>query len=352
MTGATGIEGSRSPRRQALDAALAALPPPVRSFASDTTAPALPEAVAAVAAANVGHVPSYGEDPWTRAVVERFQAAVGDETAQVRLCFSGTGANMLAAGLGERDRLLVAEQSHIAQDEEGGPRYLSGARQTTMPAPGGRIDVSLLRCVLSEGPGLVCVTEATEDGTVYGPERLREICAAAHEAGSAVLLDGARLAHALAARGTALAETWAAGVDQLVVGGTKAGLMAAEAVVSRSGDAAWWRRSGQLPAKTRFVAAQWRAVFPERWLAAAAAANDRARDLAEALAIAGIVPVHPVEVNLVFLDLDEECAAALADWAPASLWDPPGRVRFAASWDTSAEDVQRLARGILIARAV
>ena len=98
--------------------ALSDLPPPARSFASDTTAPALPEVLEALAEANVGHVPSYGDDPWTREVITRFRDAVNDGNAAVRLCFSGTGANMLAAGLSGYRRLIVAEQSHIAQDEE------------------------------------------------------------------------------------------------------------------------------------------------------------------------------------------------------------------------------------------
>ena len=75
----------------------------------------------------------------------------------------------------------------------------------------------------------------------------------------------------------------------------------------------------------------------------------RAAELSKALGSHGILPVHPVDVNLVFLDLDPECAAAIADWAPASLWDRPGSIRFAASWDTDAEDVQRLARGVIAA---
>jgi hypothetical protein len=61
------------------------------------------------------------------------------------------------------------------------------------------------------------------------------------------------------------------------------------------------------------------------------------------------VPVHTVDINLVFLQLDPECAAAIADWAPASLWDRPGLIRFAASWDTGADDVQRLACGVISA---
>jgi threonine aldolase len=343
------VSRSAGAPRTAIDAALAELSPPARSFASDTTAPAQPEVLEAVLAANVGHADSYGADCLTRDVVRRFKVQLGDESADIRLCFSGTGANMLAAGLAAQPRLIAALQSHIAVDEESGPVYLSGASETLISAPDGRLDLGALSRTLAEGPGLVCVTEATEDGTVYGIERLAEVCSLAHAAGSPVMLDGARLSNALVSYGATLADVWATGVDHLVVGGSKAGLMAAEAVISRSGDPAWWRRSGQLPAKTRFVAAQWSAVFPGKWLEAAGAANARAAELSKALGSHGILPVHPVDVNLVFLDLDPECAAAIADWAPASLWDRPGSIRFAASWDTDAEDVQRLARGVIVA---
>lgn len=332
--------------------ALAALPAPVRSFASDTTAPALPEVLAALATANSGHAESYGEDALSTEVLDRFRRAVRDPDAQVRLAFSGTGANMLAVGLAGQPRIVVAEQSHIARDEEAGPLHLSRATQTTLPAPTGRLSASAVAAELAAGPALVCLTEATEDGTVYGLKRLAELAEVVHAHGSSVLVDGARLPHALAAQGLELADIWATGIDHLVVGGTKSGLMAAEAVLSRAGDPAWWRRSGQLPAKMRFVAAQWSAVFPDRWLAAAAAANERAAQLVRLLAAAGITPVHPVEVNLVFLDLEPERAAALAAWAPASPWDRPGRIRFAASWDTTDEDVHRLARGIIASRRI
>ncbi len=65
-----------SARRSAIDAALADLAPPLRSFASDTTAPAQPEVLEALLAANAGHAPSYGADDLTRAVVRRFQAEI------------------------------------------------------------------------------------------------------------------------------------------------------------------------------------------------------------------------------------------------------------------------------------
>lgn len=337
---------TQSGRRAAIERVLRQLPPPGRSFASDTTAPAQPEVLAALAAANVGHVPSYGEDPSTREMVRRFRLALADDDALVLPCFSGTGANMLAAGLSGAPRLIVAQQSHIALDEEGGPLQLSHATQLALPAPAGRLRPDDVRAALAAGPALVCLTEATEDGTTYGLDRIAEIVEVAHAAGSTVLVDGARLPHALAADGVSLAQLWATGVDHVVAGGTKVGLFGAEAVLSRRGDRTWWRRSGQLPAKTRFVAAQWTAIFPDGWLGAAAAANRRACELVDALQACDISPALPVEVNLVFLDLDPVVAEPVAAWAPASLWDRPGRIRLAASWDTDAEDVARLAAGI------
>src|SRR4051812_48575716 len=67
---------------------------PGRAFASDNWAGVHPEVLAAMAAANVGHVPSYGNDPYTREAEERIRAAVGDD-AEVFLVFSGTAANVL-----------------------------------------------------------------------------------------------------------------------------------------------------------------------------------------------------------------------------------------------------------------
>ncbi|MFL5502207.1 MAG: beta-eliminating lyase-related protein, partial [Gemmatimonadaceae bacterium] len=67
---------------------------PGRALASDNWAGVHPEVLAAMAAANVGHVPSYGDDPYTREAEERIRALVGED-AEVFLVFSGTAANVL-----------------------------------------------------------------------------------------------------------------------------------------------------------------------------------------------------------------------------------------------------------------
>ena len=70
---------------------------PGRAFASDNWAGVHPEVLAAMAAANVGHVPSYGDDPYTHEAVARIRAELGED-AEVFLVFSGTAANVLCLG--------------------------------------------------------------------------------------------------------------------------------------------------------------------------------------------------------------------------------------------------------------
>ena len=67
---------------------------PARSFASDNNDGVHPEILAAIVAANDGHVRAYGDDPWTARAVEAFRAHFGP-AAEVFFVFNGTGANVL-----------------------------------------------------------------------------------------------------------------------------------------------------------------------------------------------------------------------------------------------------------------
>ena len=66
-----------------------------RHFASDNYAGICPEAFAAMAAANQGHVTSYGDDPWTARAAEMIRELFGTQ-CEVFFVFNGTAANSLA----------------------------------------------------------------------------------------------------------------------------------------------------------------------------------------------------------------------------------------------------------------
>ena len=114
----------------------------------------------------------------------------------------------------------------------------SGAKLSTLPGPAGKIDQKKLAEALAQPvygvvhhpqPAAVSITQATECGTVYGPDEIVSIATTAHRHGLKLHMDGARFANALAFVGCSAAElSWMAGVDALSLGATKNGALAAE----------------------------------------------------------------------------------------------------------------------------
>src|SRR3954471_9485793 len=94
---------------------------PSRAFASDNWAGIHPEVLDALAAANVGHVPSYGADPYTREAIVRIRAELGED-AEVFLVFSGTAANVLClqSMVRSHQSVICAETAHLVNHPGGG----------------------------------------------------------------------------------------------------------------------------------------------------------------------------------------------------------------------------------------
>ncbi len=168
-------------------------------------------------------------------------------------------------------------------------------------------------------------------------------------------VDGARLANAAAALEAPLAAlTTDAGVDAVSFGGTKNGLMGAEAVVllrDEVADGFRYRRKQamQLASKMRFVSAQLDALLTgDLWRRSAAHANAMARRLADAVGhLPGLTITQPVEANAVFAILPADVTERLQhDW-PFYVWDDnTGEVRWMCAWDTTPEDVDAFAADI------
>src|SRR5438045_9531622 len=70
-------------------------PRPPRQFASDTYAGICPEALAALAEANRGHAPAYGDDPWTARAAALLRDLFETDCAAFFVP-TGTAANALA----------------------------------------------------------------------------------------------------------------------------------------------------------------------------------------------------------------------------------------------------------------
>ncbi|HWK27662.1 MAG TPA: low specificity L-threonine aldolase [Solirubrobacter sp.] len=332
----------------------------MRAFASDNYAPILPEALDAIAAANEGHAVSYGADEWTARLQDVVASVFGDGATAFPV-FNGTGANVvsLRAMLRPWQGVICAESAHLNVDECGAPEVMGAIKLLTVPTPDGKLTPALVQRRMARigdehvvQPGVVSVTQSTELGTLYELDELAALASFAHEHGMLFHVDGSRLANAAAALGVGLGDA-APGADVISLGGTKVGLLAAEAVVvvepSLASSLLYLRKqSMQLASKMRFVSAQLLALFSdELWRRAAGHANAMAARLAAG--VSGAVAItQDVRANAVFAILPPGAAEELQRDFKFYVWDEhTGEVRWMCAWDTSEADVDAFVAAIL-----
>jgi len=330
--------------------------PPARSFASDNWAGVHPAVLAAIAEANSGHAPSYGNDEWTKAAVEKVRALVG-KNCDVFFLFSGTAANVLGLQsiVRPHQAVICAETAHIHTSECGAPEKHIGCKLLPLPSPNGKISANDITRQLGYlgnehhvQPKAVSITQSTEYGTVYSLEEIAGIAEVTHDNGMYLHMDGARVFNAAVSLGCTLEETTgAAGVDVLSFGGTKNGLIAGEAVVffnrQFAADFEFRRMQGmQLSSKMRFIAAQFIALLSnDLWKKNAEHANRMAALLAEGLRkVPGVRITQEVQSNSVFAELPGAVIPKLQKEFYFHVWNQSANeVRLVTSFDTEEGDV-------------
>jgi len=332
-----------------------------RQLASDNYAGICPEAWAALAEANQGHAPGYGDDPWTARAADLIRELF-ETDCEVFFVFNGTSANSLAlASLGQSyHSVLCHEVAHVETDECGAPEFFSnGMKVLTLAGPNAKVTPEAVDHMVRRRtdihypkPRAVSLTQATELGTVYTPAELKAVWATARSHGLRVHMDGARFANAVAALGVAPKEiTWQAGVDVLCFGGTKNGMAVGEVVVFFDRELARefdyrCKQAGQLASKMRFLAAPWVGMLKDgAWLRHARHANAMAERLHGLVCgIAGVKVLHPREANSVFAGLPRAAIEGLRarGWRFYDFigW---GGCRLMCAWDTTEEDVRAFA---------
>jgi threonine aldolase len=332
-----------------------------RGFASDNSATIHPDVLAAIARVNVGHTFGYGHDEYTLSVEARVASQFGSD-ASAFFVFNGTGANVLSlrAACRRFEAVICAETAHLNVDECGAPEVIAGVKVLTVPGVDGKLTPELVESRIARvgdehavQPHLVSISQCTELGTLYTADEVRELADVAHAHHLLLHVDGARLSNAAAALGVGLREA-AAGADVVSFGGTKNGLLGAEAVVLLNPELAQdflyvRKQSMQLASKMRFLAAQFDALLSdELWLRSARHANTMAARLADAVGdVPGVQITRPVQANAVFAIVPSEAIGALQRDYPFYVWDESiGEVRWMCSWDTTAEDVDRFAAAV------
>jgi threonine aldolase len=327
-----------------------------RGFASDNSATIHPLVLAAIARVNVGHAFAYGHDPYTERVQALIEQQFGGD-ARAFLVFNGTAANVLSLRAVCRpwEAAICADTAHLNVDEGGAPEAIAGVKLLTVSAEHGKLTPAQVKERITRAgdehavqPRVLSISQCTELGTVYTIRETRALAKVADEHGLVLHLDGARLSNAAASLELPLrALTTDPGVDVVSFGGTKNGLLGAEAVVFLNRELAdgfkyLRKQSLQLASKMRFLAAQFEALLTdELWLRSAQQANAMALRLARGVnEFRGVTITQPVQANAVFARLPAKARRELQESFDFYTWDEDaGDVRWMCSWDTTEEDV-------------
>src|SRR3569833_3073283 len=324
------------------------------NFASENYAGVQPDMMQALADANTGAAPSYGNDAYTADAIAVITEHFG-EKIEVYFTFNGTGANNFGLGAvaARFNSIFCSEVAHLYVDESTAPESFIGCRLYPVVSASGKITAADLKAAIKRAgdihhpqPGVVSLTQPTEYGTVYTIEELQSIKAICNDNNLLLHVDGARFFNAVPFLDVSLKEiTRETGIDILTLGGTKAGMMFGEAVIFFSKDGSDSRkyqlkRSMQLASKNRFIAAQFKAMLQnDLWKKLAAHTNNLAKEFEKQVAgIPGIKIAHPVETNAVFLNMSPELHAKMQQHAYFYYWnDAKQEVRLIFSFDTTIE---------------
>lgn len=334
-----------------------------QQFASDNYSGICPEAWTAMADANRGHAPAYGDDAWTAKASDAFRALF-QTNCEVFFVFNGTAANSLAlASLCQSyHSVICSDVAHVETDECGAPEFFSnGSKLLVAPCVGGKLTPEAIRAIATNRndihfpkPRVVTVTQPTETGQVYSLDELRAISAVCRELGLSLHMDGARFANACASLKCSPADiSWRTGVDVLCFGGTKNGMAAGEAILFFNPKLAEdfdyrCKQAGQLASKMRFLSAPWVGMLGSgAWLRNAEHANAAAGRLTQQIAgLPGLEIMFQVEANAVFVRMAEPQLAALRDRGWRFYTFIGGGARFMFGWDAAPQRVDELAADI------
>lgn len=335
------------------------------SFESDYIAGAHPAILRRLTETNMESLPGYGTDRYCRSAAEKIRDACKCPEAEVEFLTGGTQTNsiVISAMLKDYQGVVAASTGHISVHEAGAIEY-SGHKVLELPQKDGKICAPDLRRFIEEFhedgncehmvfPGMVYISYPTEYGTIYSKKELTDLYEVCREFSLPLFIDGARLGYGLASRQSDMALSDVAKLcDVFYIGGTKAGALCGEAVVF-TGDSmpkhflTRVKQHGALLAKGRLTGVQFDALFTDDlYLEIGKNAIETAAVLKAGLKEKGYTFYIDSPTNQQFVVLENRKMEELKKDVQFSFWEKKDDihtvVRFATSWATRMEDVEKL----------
>ncbi len=255
------------------------------------------------------------EDPTTLELCDRVAALLGKDAAI--FLPSGTMCNEIALRVHTRpgDEVICERSCHIFGFETGGPAAISGVMMHPIDGVNGIFEadqvVQAIRPSSRYMPEtrLVCVEQTANmgGGAVWPLEKIRQVAAAAKDAGIATHMDGARLMNAAVKSGIS-AKDWTEGFDSCWIDFSKGLGAPVGAVLAGSTDfiAQAWRIKQQIGGSMRQsgVLTAMCLYALDHHVERLADDHRLATSIADRIAVMkGVAAVKPVETNIVIFDL-------------------------------------------------
>ena len=335
------------------------------SFESDYTEGAHPKILEKLCETNMEKLPGYGSDPYCESAKNKIRIACGCPEADVMFLVGGTQTNatVIDAMLEKYEGVLAVQTGHVSVHEAGAIEY-TGHKVLELPSHDGKMDAEELEEYLQKFwqdethehmvfPGMVYLSHPTEYGTLYSREELKAISVVCQQFHIPLYLDGARLGYGLMSQETDVTlQVVAKYCDVFYIGGTKVGALCGEAVVFTKKNMPKYfmtmvKQHGALLAKGRLLGIQFDALFTdELYFKISKHAILMAQLLKEGFQERGYEFYLESPTNQQFIVLENEEMERLKEKVSFGFWekvdDKHTVVRFATSWATQKEDVDRL----------
>lgn len=335
------------------------------SFESDYTEGAHEKILQRLIETNMEQLSGYGSDAYCSSAKEKIREVCGCPEAEVFFLVGGTQTNqiMIDALLKPYEGVVAAKTGHVNCHEAGAIEY-TGHKVLEIPEHQGKIFAGELEAYVQTFwedenyehmvfPGMVYISHPTEYGTLYTKEELKQISAVCRKYGMPLYMDGARLGYGLMSLDTDVTlQDVAEYCDAFYIGGTKVGALCGEAVVFTGKKMpphflTIVKQHGALLAKGRLLGIQFDTLFTDDlYLEISRHAIEMAELMKEGLHKKGCRFYLESPTNQQFLILENTQMERLKEQVAFSYWekadDTHTVVRFATSWATKKEDVEKL----------
>lgn len=337
------------------------------SFASDYTTGAHPDILQKLMETNMEPSTGYGTDRYTKRAIEKIKKACDCNEAEVYLAVGGTQTNQLVIStmLADYEGVVAARTGHVSTHEAGAIEH-SGHKVLTIPAHQGKIEVSELKEYLAgfyaDGnhehmvfPGMVYISHPTEYGSIYSKQELTDIYAICKQYELPFYIDGARLAYGLSSNEADLTLPELAQLcDVFYIGGTKVGALCGEAIVFTHNNmpkhfVTLAKQRGALLAKGKVLGVQFDALFTDDlYMKLGRHAIMQKDKLVQMIRDAQIPFFYESPTNQQFVIMENDKLEVLGQKVDYSFWEAYDEthtvIRFATSWCTTDEDLEKLAQ--------